>query len=430
MKTKKTIKKNLFFCLQFFLCSALLPTSLKPYSSLRPYNGSPIIATNWVNKTRIHYLQDSHLEIFPLFKTFDHDYFYDHMLPNTPIPFRYFPNKTIDPKVLKTAINQFFQEIRLGCKKKFSEFTILKNESFNSRKQAGLIVVKGKKWPLNQFVVKLFMETPQSFIQPSNKGFIAICHFIAGHGCTRYMLGFTRLKNLEMLKKMIADSPYWSKLIDFPRKWFWIPDDYPWIHLTGYHISGYEKIAIDIPGAYAIVADAIDVEREFSIKEKEDRDLGVAICNYLECLMDPHSNNFVLEHKTKKVVIIDTEHSPTMVAMKEPIHIESYSQWYSFLVKKGLHEYFGRTNKERKELHLSHIPPYEGPEKYRTKPTSKTIMIPSEESVPKKYKENPLTSQKKTTSQKEKEREEEQKKIKEQELLAQNFTFNLFDNRS
>jgi len=373
MKKHTLRTKNIVFYFNFLLC-ILMTSSLSSYSILRPYNDSPIIATSWINKNplkkqkkkhhNINYLQDSHLEVFPLFKTFDRPYFYHHMLPEKPISFRYFPEQTIDPKVLKAAINTFFQEIRLGYKKNFSDFTILKNESFNSRKQAGLIVVKGKKWPLNQFVVKLFMETPRSFIQPSNKGFIAICHFIVGHGCTRYMLGFTRLKNLEMMKRMVEDSPYWKEKIDFPRKWFWMPEDYPWIHLAGYHISGYEKIAIDIPGAYAIIADAIEVKREFSIKKKEDRDRGVAICNYLECLMDPHSSNFVIEDKTNKIVIIDTEHSPTMVGLKDPIHMESYSQWYSFLFKRGLYEYFGRKKKDRKELQKNSRPPYEGPKKY------------------------------------------------------------------
>ena len=373
MKTHQSKTKNLLTYFNFLLC-ILITSPLYSYSILRPYNGSPILATSWINKNplrkqkrkkhTVHYLQDSHLEVFPLFKTFDHAYFYHHMLPEKPISFRYFPEQTIDPKIVNEAVTKFFQEIRLGYKKNFSDFIILKNETFNPKKQAGLIVVKGKKWPLDQFVVKLFMETPQSFIQPSNKGFIAICHFIVGHGCTRYMLGFTRLKNLEMIKAMIHDSPYWAEKIDFPRKWFWTPTDYPWIHLAGYHMSGYEKIAIDIPGAYAIVEDAIQVKREFSIKKKEDRDLGVAICNYLECLMDPHSSNFVLEDKTNKIVIIDTEHSPTMVGLKDPIHMESYSQWYSFLVKRGFYEYFGRTKSDRKELQKNSRPPYEGPKKY------------------------------------------------------------------
>ncbi len=373
MEIQQSIIKNVLPYFNFLFC-LLIAGPLYSYSILRPYNGSPILATSWINKNPlkkqkrkkhpINYLQDSHLEVFPLFKTFDRAYFYHHMLPEEPIPFRYFPEQTIDPQILKEAITKFFQEVRLGYKKNFSDFIILKDEAFNSRKQAGLIIVKGKKWPLDQFVVKLFMETPRSFIQPSNKGFIAICHFIVGHGCTRYMLGFTRLKNLEMMRSMIKDSPYWSEKVDFPRKWFWLPEDYPWIHLAGYHMGGYEKIALDIPGAYAIIADAIHVEREFSIKIKEDRDLGIAICNYLECLMDPHSSNFVIEANTNKIVIIDTEHSPTMVGLKDPIHMESYSQWYSFLVKKGAHEYFCRTKGERQELQRDSRPPYEGPKKY------------------------------------------------------------------
>jgi hypothetical protein len=44
--------------------------------------------------------------------------------------------------------------------------------------------------------------------------------------------------------------------------------------------------------------------------------------------------------------------------------MESYSQWYSFLFKRGLYEYFGRKKKDRKELQKNSRPPYEGPKKY------------------------------------------------------------------
>lgn len=369
---KKSLKLCELILRQLGITLLILPIfSALPYSPLRPYDGSPIIVTSWVNKERKHYLQDSHLEIFP-FKTFDRDYFYSHMLPNTPISFRYFPEKKIDPSVLKDAMNTLFYEVRQGRKRHFSEFEVLKDEAFNSRKQAGLLVVRGKSWPLNQFVVKLFMETPRSFIRASNKGLIAICHFIVGHGCTRYMLGFTRLKNLEMIKRMINDSPTWKDKVDFPRKWFWLPNDYPWIHLVAYHISGHERFSIDFPGAYAIIEDAINVDREFSLLKKQDEKTVVGIFNYLSSLMDPHFNNFVIERDTEKIVIIDTEHCPTMVALKEPVHIESYAEWYSYLVKKGLHECFGRTKGERKALHASHIPPYQGPESYRSHASTPT----------------------------------------------------------
>ncbi len=377
---KKSINHYFRLCIVFLSLSPIMSQR----SNLRPYDGSPIIRTNWVGKPKINYLEDSHLEAYPIFHTFDSDYFYSHMLPTEPISFRYYPEKKIDPAVLQKALDNFFYEIR-SQEKKFSEFVVLKRDGFNIKKQAGLIVVRGKEYPLNQFVVKLFMETPRSFIRAYNKGFIAACHFIIGHGATRYMLGFTRLKNLDVVKKMIEDDPDWSKKVDLPRKWFWLPDDYPWIEFTGNYISGYDQIQIQAPGAYAIVADAIDVEYEFSIKKRDDRTLSVALCNFLDCQIDPHSNNFVLEKGTGKIVIIDTEHLPTMVALKEPVHIESYRQWYTHLLSQGVKEYLGRTKSERVALQKSQKPPYQGPEKYRPETTTS---IPENKplSLNKKYK--------------------------------------------
>lgn len=365
------MKRKLKQCFQFLVLALFTAPLHGNRSRFRPYDGSPILATNWVGKPRIHYLQDSHLESFPLFGTFDQDYFYQRLLPQKPISFRYYPDKTIDPEVLNDAIEKLFYEVRCE-KKQFSDFIILKKEAFNLKKQAGLLVVRGKTFPLNQFVVKLFMETPRSFIRAYNKGFIAVCHFIVGHGVTRYMLGFTRLKNLDVVREMIQDSPEWSEIVDLPRKWFWLPKDYPWIHMTGYHMGDNEKISIDFPGAYAIVADAINIEREFSIKKDEDCQIAVNLFNFLQSLIDPHLNNFVIEEKTGKVIIIDTEHLPTMVALRKPIAIESITSWYRHLFKKGFHEYFGRTTRERKQLQTNPIPPYQGPEKYLKRLEEKT----------------------------------------------------------
>ncbi len=339
-------------------------------SLFRPYDGSPVLTTNWVGKQRLHYLQDSHLEIFPLFKTFDKEYFYQRHLPQTPIPFRYHPDQSIDPHILNEAIENFFYEVRCQ-KKQYSDFVILKKETFNLKKQAGLLVVRGKTFPLNQFVVKLFMETPRSFIRAYNKGFVAVCHFITGHGATRYMLGFTRLKNLDVIEEMIQDSPEWSKIVDLPRKWFWLPKNYPWIHLAGYHIGSEDQVFLDFPGAYAIIADAIDIERDFSLKNPIDCKMGIDLFNYLQSLIDPHSNNFVIEKETGKIIIIDTEHLPTMVSLKEPIKVDSYRSWYSYLVKKGFQEYFLRTVEERKKLQAHPVEPYKGPEKYVEKARKK-----------------------------------------------------------
>ena len=369
--------KTVIRAVSIMLCTCLsYPIQLHAHRTLKKNNSTPTITTEWAlqehkprepyqdiileNEQKIepaikqhrrekqnkpYVLRDKNLRYFPLFQTFDYATLKAHELPSGPILFRNSTNQknALSGAELQKLIERFFYEIRQK-KTEFTDFLILKNKGFNSKKQAGMIVVKAKKYP---FVVKLFMETPRSFIRPYNKGFEPACQWILGGGVTRHLLGFTRIKNLLSVKKQIQTDLFWSQLVDLPRKWFWTPKNYPWILLTGYNIGNHAHAAIALPGAYAIIADAIEPERELHLFNKEDRILAVQLSNFLIGRIDPHINNFIYEKNTHKLVIIDTEHFATMGGFQKPEKINSYLAYYLKLIGKCLkHGYFS-TKKER-----------------------------------------------------------------------------------
>ena len=329
-----------------------------PFRPIDPY--VPVITTEWLPrkpKEKIYLLRDSHLELSTLFYSFDQEHFEKNMLPSGPLPYRNKAKLPITGKKLEKLIEGFFEEVRTK-KKKFKDFTILKKRDFTWRKQAGLLVVKAKKYP---FVVKLFMETPRSFMRPHNKGFEPHCFFIIGGGATRHLVGFTRIKNAQTIAKRLSHSTYWDQIVEAPRKWYWTPKDSRWIQLDGYNIGGHAHIQTKMPAVYAIIAQEVDGIREFSIGSRKDRRMAIDLSNFLLCRIDPHINNFIIEKDTNKVVIIDTEHFPTLVGFKTRPRINSYTSWYLRLFTKYIKDRFGRTKKERRDLQRFPRPPFSSP---------------------------------------------------------------------
>lgn len=315
---------------------------------------TPVITTQWKNGTKQYKLRDSHLEITPLFHLYDEKHVHDNLLPSGNIPFRHEPTKFAKGSLLSEMIENLILEIKHG-KKKYKDFIVLKNRDFNTRKQAGIIVVKCKEYP---FVVKLFMETPRSFIRPYNKGFEPACFFIIGGGATRHLLGFTRIKNAKSSRKRIMNNIHWSTRVDLPRKWFWLPKNQNILQLDGYNIGGHKHIRQDYPATYALVADAINFDNCFSIFNKQHRKTAIDLSNFLLCRIDPHIENFVIEKETEKILMIDTEHFPSMVGFKSRPRINSYGSWYLHLVCKFIKDRFFRTKWERHQLQINPTPPF------------------------------------------------------------------------
>lgn len=311
----------------------------------------PTITARWLDEKTTYTLRDSHLEKYPFFDIFNKKLFEENLLPQNTIAFRNHPEKTIDGKILSSLIEQLLDEVYQG-KKNFTHFTVLKNDDFNHHERFGLIIAKFKNYP---FVIKLSFETPDGITHPKSKGFIPLFFFYMGGGVNRHLTGFTRVRNSHSVKERIAMDPYWSTRLDVPRKWFWLPKKSRSLEICGYNIGGKNNLRTTIPGVYAVVADAIEAQYTLSLMYHDDRELGLKIANFLEHQIDPHIDNFLIEKETGKIVLIDTEHFPTVIGFKEPQQYDSYLEWYASLINKCAHDMIFRTKKERRDRALTNI---------------------------------------------------------------------------
>jgi hypothetical protein len=307
---------------------------------------SPSITTCWVGGSKTYTITNDHLTPHAFFELFDKNFFDQHMLPDGKLTFRYDPSKSIDATILKKQMDLLFKEIQ-AHKRRYTHFKVLQKKDFNRRKGHGLIILKFNDFP---FVVKLFIERPETFISPYHKGFEQIFFFYMGGGINRHLAGFTRLKTLEQIKSKIAQHPVWKPQIDMPRKWFWLPSHAPWIEITGRNMATQKNPQrIAIPGTYCIIADAIDAERTLSILDSaESKQKILELCNYLNLWLDPHLPNYMIEKKTKKLVLVDTEHFASNVGFKKPVHFDNYISWYLHLAGKFLQNTWGQTKHERR----------------------------------------------------------------------------------
>ncbi len=309
----------------------------------RPYDPyMPEITVSWVDSGIQHSLQNYHLEEYALFKLFDKHYFETHLLPET-ISYRYEPEKSVQRSDLAPLIDTLIEEVKQK-KKKFTHFTVLQDKDFNLNKSYGLIILKFNDYP---FVLKLFMETPGSFVSPFDKGIEPIFFFFMAGGVNRHLSGFTRIKNMEIISKKIARSK-WKNLLVLPRKWYWLPKDSRWIQISGKNIGSKKHCQTTLPGTYCIIADAMEAERNLSLMNAQDKQIAMELCNYLNLWIDPHITNFMIEERSKKIVIVDTEHFPSFVGLKEPITFNSYTDWYWHMGTKCFQCEFLQTKRDRR----------------------------------------------------------------------------------
>jgi len=321
----------------------------------RPHDSQlPRIIVYWPNDSQRYILRDSHLEEVSIFKKFDRDYFENHMIPHVPILYRNHPDISVEGEVLSKLLEEFLEELRRTKvnKKEFKNFIVLKSRDFNFKECSGLIVLKFKDYP---FVIKLFIENPRSFIKPFSKGIEPGFFFIMGGGINRYLSGFTRVKNLEYINKRIAEDDYWKKYIDTPRKWFWQPCNNAWFIIEGDNIGICNHQSIMVPSVYGIVCDAIESEGSLRLVSKANRRLGIRLSHFFGCRVDPHIDNFVIEQETHKIVLVDTEHFPTMVGLQEPLEFDNYFSWYYQLSWKYACNKYGRSKSMRRALQCKEV---------------------------------------------------------------------------
>lgn len=236
-------------------------------SSFRNYKQKePQITTSWNGDTEDTYTCiSSSYAASPIFHLGDPAYNAQRTLPSeislctpadTPIP----------KKNIETAIMHLLDEL-YEHKHIFRDFIVLQRKNFNRRKLCGLLVLKFKNYP---FVLKLFMETPKTFINPYCTGFEPISFFFMAGGSNRHISGLTRLYHAEYILHACAQLPQWQDKIHIPRKWFWQPDNVDYITITGTNIDDEQtSYTVNIPSIYAIIADYVDTHETCSLSSSK-----------------------------------------------------------------------------------------------------------------------------------------------------------------
>lgn len=291
---------------------------------------------------KINKLQNKYLRLKTLKKPFENSHLKKHLLPSGYIKYRK-ENLAVQSDLLKEQNEHVLQEILQG-EKTFTHFTTLADNDFNYSTLSGFIVLKYKNFP---FVLKLFIEHPHTFIDPLNKGFKASCLFVL-NGNTRHLSGFTRIHNLETARKALAKDPEYRYYLDFPRKWYWIPQIQPYLTINWHDPYHNHHETIKIPAIYGIVCDFIEADKKIQQQELHTlRQISIDVGNYLHNIIDSHVENFVPEKNSNKIVIIDTEHFPTMVGLEKEMSANGYVQWHIELTGKWLKTAFLRSKQKR-----------------------------------------------------------------------------------
>jgi len=310
----------------------------------------PTISVSWDYDKTSYQLQSSHLEFYPFFGIFDKPFFDANMLPKDAICYRKDPKKNVTGRTLNNLIASLLQEIK-EKKRTYTNFKVITAKNFNRKQICGMMILKFNDYP---FIIKLALESPQTFINPYCKGLDNVWFFPLGGGINRHLAGLTRIKNLQTIKQKLALHPQWATLIDVPRKWYWAPSESHWLDITGTNIGGLKTVHTKIPSTYCIVADEIESDESFNLFNNEQTTLALNICNYLDLWIDPHINNFMIEKNTNKIVIVDTEHFPSVVGIKEKVSFDSYTSWILYLMGKCAKDWFFRTKEERQSIQATH----------------------------------------------------------------------------
>jgi len=290
----------------------------------------------------VHKLQNKFLRLKTLKKPFETSDFKKHLLPHGNLKYRK-GDGLIHTSILKIQNEQVLQEILQG-KKTFTNFTILKDRDFNYKSLSGLIVLKNKNFP---FVLKLSIEYPETFIEPLQKGYEAGFIFMLS-GNMRHLSGFTRINNLENARKALSKDPEYRHYIDFPRKWYWLPKSQPYLNINWHDTHNNHYETIKIPSIYGVICDYIEINRDLQQEEFYTlRDISMDVAQYLNFLVDPHDDNFVPEKNSNKIIIIDTEHFPTVAGLENGMNATGYNQWILELAGRTAKRWLWRSKQQR-----------------------------------------------------------------------------------
>lgn len=327
-----TILFHLFFALN---ARSIYRINKSPIPMISIYNNEKKLCTT---------ISDSHLEIYPQF-TFTIDALKKYTIPNL-ISYANNKSRLVSKKRIDYLIETFIKELNNGKRDNFAHFTVLKSKNFNFHYNCGLLVLKCKNHP---FIVKLFIEHPETYFDYNCKGIESTGFFFMGGGANRHISGMSRLLNIDLIKRKLDHSKQWKKIIKFPRKWLWLPKDSHFMYLIGKNLGNKKIIANKIPEIFAIIADEINCNETLEISLTEKQKIIFEICNEFSSI-DAHYVNFIFKKKDDQsftVTIIDTEHFPTMVGFKKKQSFNNYWEWYIHLSMHCMKKMLFRTKKDR-----------------------------------------------------------------------------------
>lgn len=335
--------------LTLILLSLFLPTQARSPFRKKDQN-MPNITIGWKNSRKTISHTNWAYKEYPIFTSFNKDYFYQHLLPTDVINDIHNPEQWYDSRAINSLIEELLRELRRS-KKQFTHFKVLKDKNFNYKERCGLLILQFKDYP---FVLKLFIETPKSFIDPYCKGFENQFFFYMSGGMNRHVAGLTRIKNLEIVNNQIENHPRWKGKITTPRKWYWLPKKPRWMRINGYNIGGKKEISTLMPSVYAIIADTIDTTEDAPLLSAQQRsELVMELAMDLRLFIDPHSDNFVFKQNKETndyhISIVDTEHFPSIVGLKEEPFFNNHLEWFLYLGTKYFQDAFLQTKNDRRE---------------------------------------------------------------------------------
>ncbi len=287
-------------------------------------------------------LESRFLKLEPLKNKFNATSFYNNLLPRKEVILYRNEKGTVQGEVLQQLAEGLIKELQDG-KKSFKHFTVLRTKYFNFKNQSGLLILKYKDYP---FVLKIFVEHANTLVEPFSKSFHAGVMFMMG-GNMRHLTGFTRIDNLYDAKAAIIKDPEYRQYIDFPRKWFILPTEENWLEIDWHNKQKNSITHIRFPSVYCIVADYIEIDKHKHQKYASWLNKKtMEIVNYLHYIIDPNEGNFLFEKGTNKIVIIDTEHFPTMIGLKKEMHATNYFSWYIEMMVNFIKNHFLQTKQD------------------------------------------------------------------------------------
>ncbi|MBI2345108.1 hypothetical protein HYV10_03485 [Candidatus Dependentiae bacterium] len=287
--------------------------------------------------TKKYRLKSSFLRLRPIKQGFNETVFKQHYMPEESITCRT-GNGIVEGSTLSKIANELIEEIKAG-KKDFTSFKVLKDSGFNYKTLSGLIVLKYKNYP---FVIKVSIEHPHTMIDPFSKSYEATGIFLMG-GNLRHLSNFTRITNLEHIKQLLCYNPFYLYNVDFPRKWYWKPEN-------GYNLEinwrcGNQKEKILLPSIYAVISDFIITEENQPTHELNR--LSMKVATDVGFLIDPHAGNILIEKGSRKYVLLDTEDFRLMTGLDTPMNAKKYIGWYIELVTRAIKNCLFKDKQER-----------------------------------------------------------------------------------